>query len=179
MEMKKEKKYFTIFEHEKEQEYLRKKHKEGWKFVKVTGMGTYHFEKCEPEDVVYQLDYNQDGIAHKEEYVQMFEDCGWEYMMDFWGYSYFRKPSSQMHGEEEIFCDESSRLEMMERVYKGRLLPLVVVFSALLIPQFIMNVAFYQNYLRATFLGTIIVMYLIIFAIFVGNYNKYKKNSGK
>ena len=71
MEVRKEHKYFTIVEHEKEQEYLREKQKAGWKFVKVTGLGTYHFEKCEPEDVIYQLDYNQDGLAHKEEYVQV------------------------------------------------------------------------------------------------------------
>lgn len=27
----------------------------------------YHFEKCLPQDVVYQLDYNKDGLAHKDE----------------------------------------------------------------------------------------------------------------
>lgn len=27
--------------------------------------GLYHFEKCEPEDVTYQLDYNPEGIAIK------------------------------------------------------------------------------------------------------------------
>ena len=108
MKVRKERKYFSIFEHEKEQKYLQEKHKEGWKFVLVTGLGTYHFEQCEPEDVVYQLDYNQDGLAHKEEYIQMFEDCGWEYLMDFYGYSYFRKPTSKMKEEEEIFCDENS-----------------------------------------------------------------------
>ena len=67
-------KYFTIFEHEKEQDFLRKMHKSGWKFVKVTGIGLYHFEKCEPEDVIYQLDYNQEGLAHREEYLQMLEN---------------------------------------------------------------------------------------------------------
>ena len=45
MEMKKEWKYFTIFNHEKEEEYLRDQHKAGWKFVRVSGIGIYHFEK--------------------------------------------------------------------------------------------------------------------------------------
>ena len=40
-------------------------------------IGRYLFEKCEPEDVVYQLDYNPEGDGHKAAYVQMFEDCGW------------------------------------------------------------------------------------------------------
>ena len=71
--------YFTIVEWEKEQDFLRQEGLKGWRFTKATLLGIYHFERCEPEDVVYQLDYNPDGIAHKEQYVQMFKDCGWEY----------------------------------------------------------------------------------------------------
>ena len=67
METKKQFKWFTIYEYEKEQEYLRRMHREGWKFRKVSGLGMYHFEACVPEDVVYQLDYNQEGLAHKDE----------------------------------------------------------------------------------------------------------------
>ena len=50
----------------------------GWKFVHVSGIGCYYFEKCEPEDVVYQLDYNLEGISSMPEYVKMFQDLGWE-----------------------------------------------------------------------------------------------------
>ena len=57
--------YFTIVEWEKEQNFLRQEGLKGWRFTKATLLGIYHFEKCEPEDVVYQLDYNPDGIAHK------------------------------------------------------------------------------------------------------------------
>ena len=71
MDTKKQFKWFTIFEYDKEQDYLREMHKSGWKFVKVKGLGMYHFEKCVPQDVVYQLDYNQEGLAHKEEYLKM------------------------------------------------------------------------------------------------------------
>ena len=63
----------------------------GWRFVEVKGLGMYYFEKCDPQDVVYQLDYNKDGLTHKDEYVRMFNDCGWEYIQDYAGYSYFRK----------------------------------------------------------------------------------------
>ena len=127
--------YFTIAEWEKEQEYLRREHNKGWKFTGVTLPGFYHFEKCQPEDVVYQLDYNPEGTDHKEEYVQMFQDCGWEYVTDFVGYSYFRKAVSQMHGNEEIFCDTQSRLDMIRRVFKGRMVPLIIIFFLLVIPR--------------------------------------------
>ena len=179
MNTKKQYKYFSIFNYEKEQEYLREMHKSGWKFVKVSGIGIYHFEECEPCDVIYQLDYNAEGLAHKDDYIGMFRDCGWEYVQDYAGYSYFRKPSAEMAGNEEIFCDDSSRLEMMKRVFKGRLLPLVVIFSACLIPQFILSIVSYHSYGLTAFLGGIIGVYLGCFAVFGIKYAKYKKNAGK
>ena len=166
MEVRKEHKYFTIVEHEKEQEYLREKQKAGWKFVKVTGLGTYHFEKCEPEDVIYQLDYNQEGLAHKEEYVQMFRDCGWEYLQDFFGYSYFRKPQAEMNGnEEEIFCDDNSRLEMIGRVFKGRMVPLLIIFAAIICPQLIANSMHSSGFGRGLFIAycCLFFLYVLIF----------------
>ena len=61
-------KWFTVAKYEEEQEYLRQMHQAGWKLVKVSFLGFYTFEKCEPEDVIYQLDYNQErekGMAEK------------------------------------------------------------------------------------------------------------------
>ncbi len=52
--------------------------------------------------MIYQLDYNQEEINYKEEYVQIFQDCGWEYLTDFVGYSYFRKDANKMKEEDEI-----------------------------------------------------------------------------
>lgn len=179
MEMKKEFRYFSIFEQDKEEEYLRQKNKEGWHLIKVTGLGNYYFEKCEPEDVVYQLDYNQDGLAHKDEYVQMYEDCGWEYIMDFVGYSYFRKPVSQMNGKEEIFCDNDSKLEMMNRVYKGRILPLLISFFLIAIPQFMNNAFSLYNYKAATVFGLLIIFFILVLTVCIVKYNKYKKRVGK
>ena len=179
MQVKKQFKWFTIFEYEKEQDYLRDMHKAGWKFVRVSGFGTYHFEKCMPGDVVYQLDYNQEGLKNKEEYVKMFNDCGWEYLQDYAGYSYFRKPVSESGVEEEIFCDDESRIQMMERVKKGRLLPLLILFSTVLLPQFILQLFCFHNYVIATFYGGILAVYLFVFATFSIKFNQYKTNIEK
>ena len=174
METRKEMKLFTIAQHKEEEQYLRQQHQAGWKFVKVTGLGIYHFEKCQPEDVVYQLDYNQESAANKEEYIRMFADCGWEYMQEFFGYSYFRKRAADMNGEEEIFCDDSSRLAMMERVFKGRLIPLLIVFFSVLLPQFVFNLNS-GNYGIAVFLGVFLSVYVIIFTWFAIRYYRQKK----
>lgn len=174
MTTKKESKYFTIFNHEKEEEYLRQQHKAGWKFVKVTGFGKYHFEKCQPEDVVYQLDYNQEGSANKEEYIQMFADCGWEYIQEYAGYSYFRKRAADMNGEEAIFSDDSSRVAMMERVYKTRLIPLLVIFAACILPQFIIQLS-NGRYGLAVFFGVISAIYAAVFGSCAWKYYTLKK----
>lgn len=175
MTVKKQFKWFTIFEYEKEQDYLSEMHKQGWKLITITGLGMYRFEKCEPLEVVYQLDYNQEGLAHKEEYIKMFEDCGWEYIQDYVGYSYFRKGVDQKGIREEIFCDDESRLQMMQRVLKGRMLPLLLIFFVVLLPQFLIFF-FQKNYLIAYFIGTVLVMYLVLFIIFLLKYNQYKRN---
>lgn len=179
METKKQFRIFTIFEYEKEQDYLREMHKSGWKFVRLCGFGMYYFEKCTPEDVVYQLDYNAEGLNNKEEYLKMFADCGWEYLQDYVGYSYFRKPVSENGGAEEIFCDEESRMQMMERVIKGRMLPLLILFLGILLPQFITNIFTYQNFYIAALLGVMIILYAVIFATCAIKYIQYKKSTQK
>lgn len=174
MQVKKQFKWFTIFEYEKEQDYLREMHKSGWKFVKVTGLGMYHFEKCIPQDVIYQLDYNKDGLAHKDEYLKMFDDCGWEYIQNFFGYSYFRKAVAEDGVAEEIFCDEESRFQMMQRVIKGRMLPLLILFFTVLLPQFISHLFYTHYYLIASLIGGVLAMYLTIFGMCFVKYTQYK-----
>jgi hypothetical protein len=171
-------KFFTIVDYDKEQEYLREMHKSGWKLVSVSGFCMYHFEKCEPEDVIYQLDYNKDGLKNKDEYVKMFNDCGWEYLQDYVGYSYFRRPASATGGSDQIFCDRESRLEMMRRVFSGRVIPLVILFTVILLPMFVLNIVYFYNYWSACTLGIIIVIYLYLFISFAVKYSRYKNENG-
>ena len=169
-------KYFSIFEYEKEEKYLREMHKSGWRFLKVTGLGVYHFEKCIPADVIYQLDYNQDSKEHKDEYLQMFSDCGWEHIQEYAGYSYFRKPAAEMNGDEEIFCDNESKLQMMERVLKGRMLPLLIIFFCCLVPQFVIHTFSTHNYAAAGVIAGVLLLYIAVFTYAVVNYLKAKND---
>lgn len=171
---KTELKWFDITEYDKEADYLREMHKQGWKFLKFTLPVFYKFEKCEPEDVIYQLDYNKDGSEHKAEYLQMFSDCGWEYLGETVGYSYFRKPLKEMNGEEEIFSDDASKVEMMERVYKGRMIPLLTIFCCIICPQIAMQAA--GHYVaNKILLGIFILMFLLYLSIFYRFAKKYKE----
>lgn len=170
--------FFTVVQWQQEQEFLRQEHNNGWKFTKLNALGCYHFEKCEPEDVVYQLDYNPDGVAHKAEYVQMFRDCGWEYLQDYVGYSYFRKPVSEMDGDEEIFCDDSSRLDFMKRVFRWRIIPLIIIFFCVILPQIVFCSIFPKAFSRI-WIGAYVVLgvlYLILFLHFAIQFWKYRKS---
>ncbi len=168
--------FFTIFDCEKEQDWLAEKHRAGWKLESVSFPGIYRFSRCTPENVVYQLDYNKEGLDNKSEYVRMFADCGWEYIDVMAGFSYFRKSASEMNGREEIFSDDASKLEMMERIYKGRLTPLLVILFALIIPQLFVqfhNSSSAGDLLFGIYCG-LFVAYAVIFILFAVNYHKFK-----
>ncbi|MBQ0000368.1 MAG: DUF2812 domain-containing protein [Clostridiales bacterium] len=127
--------FFTISDYAEEEAWLRDMHKKGLKLVKMTIPCFYFFEKCEPEDVVYRLDY-KNGTENSA-YKQMFLDYGWEYFQQCAGWLYFRKPASQMESaeEEEIFSDNESKLDMIGHVIKTRMLPLLVIFFCCVVPQ--------------------------------------------
>ncbi len=169
-------KIFTILQWEKEQEYLRRQQQNGWRFTRVNFFSMYHFERCQPEDVVYQLDFNQEGAAHREEYLQLFRDCGWEYLQDYVGYSYFRKPLSAMKGgEEAIFCDDASRLDMLERVFRGRVALLLVIFFLCILPQ-IFRIGQEKSGMEQFFSVFFLVLaafYLAVFVCFAVQFWKY------
>ena len=122
-QIKREFRLFTIAEYEKEEVYLARRHREGWKLVKASMPGFYTFEECEPEEVIYQLDYNSTQGTEKEQYLQMFADCGWEYVDEMNGWRYFRKPQAQADGDEAIFSSDASR-----PVERGILLGTLILF---------------------------------------------------
>ena len=168
--------FFTIPQWEQEAQWLRSMHKKGWKLQRITLPCWYRFERCTPEDVIYQLDFNPEGIEQKEEYVQMFQDCGWEYIQDMAGYSYFRKPVSEMSdAAEEIFCDEDSRLDMMKRVWKGKILPLLTIFFCLLATLVVQR----QNTVAFVMLLGLLAFYAIVLlqcgVTYWRMYNRMKK----
>ena len=122
------------------------------------------------------------GIVQKvDTLTQMFKDCGWEYIQDYFGYSYFRKPASEMTGDEEIFCDDESRLEMVKRIFFTRMIPLIAIFFLLVIPNlytqssdpsttgYVLNWAFW----------ILFVLYLFIFVVLGRQFWKYWKNLSK
>ncbi len=115
--------YFDISEVEQEEEYLTQKHREGWKLTKTGDFGIYHFESCEPEDVVYRIDFCPAASGDTENYLKMYEDYGWECASSVGNYRYFRKAADPASpAETEIFSDSESRLAMMHTIARQQFL---------------------------------------------------------
>lgn len=117
--------FFTIADYNEEQTWLEEQHKNGLKLVKVTAPCFFTFEECVPEEVSYRLEFNKGKVT--DDYLQMYEDYGWEYIGECMNWSYFRKPvvESAVEGENEIFSDDESRLNMIDRIVHTRLIPVI------------------------------------------------------
>ena len=133
----------TIADYDREAFYLREMHAQGWKLRKVSYSillfaVKYTFEKCQPEQVSYQLDFYPMKKSERASYLQLFKDCGWEHITNFNGFSYFRKAHSEIESdaEFEIYNDATGKLDMVNRILRLRLLP-VLFFLSMLIPLFL------------------------------------------
>ena len=162
----------TIADYDREAFYLRKMHAEGWKLKEVSYSilvvaVKYTFEKCQPEQVSYQLDFYPMKKSERASYLQLFKDCGWEHITNFNGFSYFRKAHSEIESdaEFEIYNDAAGRLAMVKRILTMRILPILLLFAALL-PIFSKFVSGVSSFSWALFLIFIIDgVLLIVFAI--------------
>lgn len=182
---------FTIADYDREALYFREMHAKGWKLRKVSYSillfaVKYTFEKCQSEQVSYQLDFYPMKTSERTSYLQLFKDCGWEHITDFNGFSYFRKAHSEIESdaEFEIYNDATGKLDMVNRILRLRLLP-VLFFLSMLIPLFLKLLSERDVFSGLVFLLTIIDCVLLlalvvqISYIFWRLFQKWKELSDK
>ena len=191
MEKKSVYRIFTIADYDREALYFREMHAKGWKLRKVSYSillfaVKYTFEKCQPEQVSYQLDFYPMRTSERTSYLQLFKDCGWEHITDFNGFSYFRKAHSEIESdaEFEIYNDATGKLDMVHRILRLRVLP-VLFFLSMLIPLFLKLLSERDVFSGLVFLLTIIDCVLLfalviqISYIFWRLFQKWKELSDK
>ncbi len=191
MEKKSVYRLVTIADYEREAIFLGRMHAEGWKLSKVSYSYLlvavkYSFEKCQPEQVSYQLDFYPMKKSERASYLQLFKDCGWEHITDFNGFSYFRKflAGIESDAEFEIYNDSTGKLAMVKRILIMRMLPVLLLFLALL-PVFSKFVSGCSSFSWELFLIFIIdYVLLIVFAIQISYvfwrlFQKWKELSDK
>ncbi|MDV3425719.1 MAG: DUF2812 domain-containing protein [Bacillota bacterium] len=127
MEAKIEKKSFGIAEFAEEEKWLEEQHRNGWRLIKTNGT-KYQFERCDGDEWVYQIDFKEKGTA-EEEYIQMFKDCGWEYILQYDKWCYFRR-KKENGADLSIFSDRFSKIDMYTKILQSRrLIVTVALFS--------------------------------------------------
>ena len=158
---------FTVPEYEKEAVWLT-----AMQLKSVQGNMFYTFERTEPEDVIYRLDYNAEANKDIDSYRQIFADCGWTYVTGIDGFHYFRKSASAMQKNEapDIFSDNESRLDMCRRIWRGRMIPLLILLCAIFIPNAVSTYSELPSAEGFTLYGDIFIFCMSIIVIIVYAY---------
>ena len=120
-------KLFFAWQDDKEEDWLREMARKGWHLSSWGLPGFYNFIRGEPQDVIYRLDF----VAAKidlVDYLQLFQDAGWEHLGSLVGWQYFRKPA-EAEGANEIYTDPESKVQRHQRLlaYLVIFLPIMIV----------------------------------------------------
>lgn len=78
--------------------------KEGWMLSGFSYL-SYELKKEEPKEYIYCMDSQK--VENKEEYIQLFKDGGWEYILNY-GDMYFYRA---LPGTKAIYSDKTSLAE--------------------------------------------------------------------
>lgn len=125
---------FWAWQDEQEEQWLREMASKGYHLSQPLCPCIYTFTRGEPRDVAYRLDYLSYGIRssteEREEYLQVFQDAGWEHLGEMVGWQYFRKP---VLGNEapEIYTDVDSKVQKYRRLLGYLIIFLPVMITML------------------------------------------------
>ena len=123
-------------ESEREERFLNRMARQGW-HLRKTGILRYRFNKGEPRDDQYRMDF-MPKRRNREEYRQLFQDTGWEIVAtrhDELGPWIYVRRSRTDEAPLEIYTDTESKVEAIARIKKAytRLLWLLAAIGVILL----------------------------------------------
>ena len=110
-EQKTVRKWWWVWDFEKEEQWLNTMAQSGWVLNRV-GWCTYHFVACEPGAYTIRLEKR----SHTSEYLRFMEDTGAEYVGNIVSWLYFRRKTEL--GPFNIFSDIDSRIQHLDNIGK-------------------------------------------------------------
>ena len=111
MERKTIRKWFWVWEFDKEEQWLNTMAQSGWVLDSV-GFCKYNFVKCEPGEYTVRLEMHDPD----DEYIAFMEETGAEYIGRMVKWILFRKKA--LDGPFEIFSDIDSRISQLDKISK-------------------------------------------------------------
>jgi len=121
--------YLILPDYIKEQNWLEKKHEEGWKLVDIN-RSCCVLLRCEPEKMQYKLEYNRLGDRHPEQTEEHYRQQGWQKVLCYAGITYYRRPEEE--GQRDAVMEADTVREMLHRCLFARILPLIALFLAVI-----------------------------------------------
>lgn len=121
--------WYWAWQEDRETAWLERMSREGWHLASYT-FGWYRFRRGEPRDCLYRLDFDPDAAKRWDEYLGLFRDAGWEHVLRWGSWHYFRAERGKPFSDE-IYTDRESRIAKYRR-----LLSIVVV--CLLVPALVL-----------------------------------------
>ena len=109
MEKKTVRKWFWVWEFEKEEEWLNEMAANGWVLDSV-GYCTYHFVRCEPGTYTVRTEMH----PYDEQNLSFMAETGAEYVGRMMMWIYFRKKTED--GIFDLFSDIDSRITHLSRI---------------------------------------------------------------
>ena len=123
-------KWFWAWQDEQEESWLAEMAAQGLHLEHISFPGRYQFQKGDPANYVYRLDYQSLKKKDRESYLQLFADAGWEHVGDMTSWVYFRR-KVQNGDTPDIYSDAESKMRKYYRVmfYLVILLPILIIFG--------------------------------------------------
>lgn len=115
-------KWFWVWDENKEKKFLEEMASKGHRLVKV-GFGKYEFEEDRPKNLIYEFDFRGIEKIKEGEYLQIYEDAGWTFVSRFGGWYYFARERNDEEPDLTLFSDNESKRAR----YRRLLLFLVIV----------------------------------------------------
>lgn len=108
-------KLFFAWNEEKEKLFLEEMALKGYRLVKVQ-LGKYTFVEDKPKRLIYQFDFRSLNKMSEEEYLQIYEDAGWNFVFRFGGWYYFSREGNEEKIDLSIFSNNESKRAKYRRL---------------------------------------------------------------
>jgi hypothetical protein len=109
-------KWFWPWQDEQEETWLAQMSLQGLHLKQADIGAQYEFLQGAPQQYIYRLDF-RDSMKQKDkqDYLQLFDEAGWEFIGEMNSWQYFRRPA-QADKNAEIFTDAESKIQKYQRV---------------------------------------------------------------
>jgi hypothetical protein len=142
----------------------------GWHLESIDRIGLgFVFRRGEPIEYNYQQDFRAESKGKISEYLAFIEEAGWEHIVSYSGWHYFRKPITTGTADE-FFSDSESKLEKYNRLKAT--FPLLYPFYLVI---FLANLEKYPLWFAILLVSVFLLQIIFVSASLIGVTNRIKQ----